>query len=424
MFTDGGDVITQLLRDHGHRHADHYEGRDQLPLHLAVLVDGLLDDLGPDDRIVTKGGRSGLPPTLLADREFAWLLGIYAAEGYRRRQQFVVSNTDQSILDRVEAVLHRFGLPTYRSPGAITCTSTFASSVLEWIGAGGKATEKRIPPMVFAWPSELLEAFLEGLVDGDGSIDETRTSVWTTSEGLVADLLVLFARLGRRAGTCWRDRGHAPICQVYAPTREHKLLMSVPLPDELLVAARARTGMSQVAASRAAGYKYATDLNNIERRRGRDACVSRPCAVSRHVPRRASGTEEQRLLDRLVDGDLMWDEVVAVRDTGVAETIFDIEVRPGGRHIENFLAGSGGVFVSNTAGFVDAGWDGHLTLELSNVANLPIALYPGMRIGQISFLRMTTAAEHPYGSDATGSKYQGQRGPTPSRYYLNFRDAD
>ena len=72
--------------------------------------------------------------------------------------------------------------------------------------------------------------------------------------------------------------------------------------------------------------------------------------------------------------------------------------------------------------FVDAGWDGHLTLELSNVANLPIALYPGMKIGQISFFEMTTAAEHPYGSAEKGSKYQGQRGPTPSRYYLNFRD--
>jgi dCTP deaminase len=83
-----------------------------------------------------------------------------------------------------------------------------------------------------------------------------------------------------------------------------------------------------------------------------------------------------------------------------------------------------GLLIHSTAGFVDAGWDGHLTLELSNVANLPIALYPGMKIGQISFLRMTTAADHPYGSDATGSKYQGQRGPTPSRYYLNFRDAD
>ena len=81
-----------------------------------------------------------------------------------------------------------------------------------------------------------------------------------------------------------------------------------------------------------------------------------------------------------------------------------------------------GLLIHSTAGFVDAGWDGHLTLELSNVANLPIAIYPGMKIGQISFLKMTTPAEHPYGSDTAGSKYQGQRGPTPSRYYLNFRD--
>ena len=80
-----------------------------------------------------------------------------------------------------------------------------------------------------------------------------------------------------------------------------------------------------------------------------------------------------------------------------------------------------GLLIHSTAGFVDAGWNGHLTLELSNVANLPIAIYPGMKIGQISFLQMTTPAEHPYGSGEAGSKYQGQRGPTPSRYYLNFR---
>jgi dCTP deaminase len=83
-----------------------------------------------------------------------------------------------------------------------------------------------------------------------------------------------------------------------------------------------------------------------------------------------------------------------------------------------------GLLIHSTAGFVDAGWDGHLTLELSNVATLPIALYPRMKIGQISFFEMTTPADHPYGSSEKGSKYQGQRGPTPSRYYLNFRDAD
>jgi dCTP deaminase len=80
-----------------------------------------------------------------------------------------------------------------------------------------------------------------------------------------------------------------------------------------------------------------------------------------------------------------------------------------------------GLLIHSTAGFVDAGWDGHLTLELSNVANLPITIYPGMKIGQISFLQMTTAAENPYGSKGLGSKYQGQRGPTPSRYFENFR---
>jgi dCTP deaminase len=80
-----------------------------------------------------------------------------------------------------------------------------------------------------------------------------------------------------------------------------------------------------------------------------------------------------------------------------------------------------GLLIHSTAGFVDAGWDGHLTLELSNVANLPITLYPGMKIGQISFLRMDGPAEHPYGSSEVGSKYQGQRGPTPSRYFENFR---
>lgn len=79
-----------------------------------------------------------------------------------------------------------------------------------------------------------------------------------------------------------------------------------------------------------------------------------------------------------------------------------------------------GLLIHSTAGFVDAGWDGELTLELSNIATLPITLYPGMKIGQISFLQMTTPADNPYGSGITGSKYQGQRGPTASRYFENF----
>ena len=82
-----------------------------------------------------------------------------------------------------------------------------------------------------------------------------------------------------------------------------------------------------------------------------------------------------------------------------------------------------GLMTHSTAGFLDPGFVGHVTLELSNVANLPITLYPGMRIGQIAVFQLTTAAERPYGSRGVGSKYQGQQGPTPSRYWENFRSS-
>ena len=79
-----------------------------------------------------------------------------------------------------------------------------------------------------------------------------------------------------------------------------------------------------------------------------------------------------------------------------------------------------GLLIHSTAGFIDPGWDGHVTLELSNVANLPITIYYGMRIGQLSFVQLTEPAETPYGSGGLGSKYQGQTGPTPSRYWKSF----
>ena len=82
-----------------------------------------------------------------------------------------------------------------------------------------------------------------------------------------------------------------------------------------------------------------------------------------------------------------------------------------------------GLLIHSTAGFIDPGWDGHVTLELSNVANLPITIYYAMKIGQLSFVQLTEPAATPYGSAGLGSKYQGQRGPTPSRYWQNFRTA-
>jgi dCTP deaminase len=79
-----------------------------------------------------------------------------------------------------------------------------------------------------------------------------------------------------------------------------------------------------------------------------------------------------------------------------------------------------GLVTHSTAGFVDPGFSGHVTLELSNVATLPIKLWPGMKVGQLCFFRLSSPAEHPYGSAKYGSRYQGQRGPTASRSFQNF----
>jgi dCTP deaminase len=79
-----------------------------------------------------------------------------------------------------------------------------------------------------------------------------------------------------------------------------------------------------------------------------------------------------------------------------------------------------GLLTHSTAGFIDPGFSGHVTLELSNVATLPIMLWPGMKIGQLCFFKLSSPAENPYGSDKYGSRYQGQRGPTASRSFQNF----
>ena len=83
-----------------------------------------------------------------------------------------------------------------------------------------------------------------------------------------------------------------------------------------------------------------------------------------------------------------------------------------------------GLLTHSTAGFVDPGFKGHVTLELSNVATLPIKLGPGMKIGQLCFFKLTSPSEHPYGSEKYSSRYQGQRGPTASRSYKNFYRTD
>ncbi|MDN6331018.1 MAG: dCTP deaminase [Micrococcaceae bacterium] len=94
------------------------------------------------------------------------------------------------------------------------------------------------------------------------------------------------------------------------------------------------------------------------------------------------------------------------------------------RHEGNSTLGRLGLLTHSTAGFIDPGFSGHVTLELSNMATLPIKLWPGSKIGQLCFFKLTSPTEHPYGSGPYGNRYQGQRGPTASRSHLNFHRTD
>jgi len=412
-----------LLQEAVPRHKCWGKQSGQLPGEVARFSRAVWAELGGLDYIHPHGSRYGLPVVWLVDEDLAWLIGLYVAEGYRRSSQVVFSNKDQHLLDRVDSILARLGLPSNRATHSITCGSSMLSYFMSWIGTGGKSWTKRLPASAFSWPRPLLEALLEGMLDGAGTgSGRDPRRYWSSSPGLLSDLLYLAERLDMRATSSFRDRALPGLFQVSLSRKEHELLASAPLADRLLAGARSGAGLTQVEASRLLGYKNATHLCNVENRTGRDAV--RLATLRRFAAlyeRTAPDAEETFKISRLAKGGIAWDRVQRVVDTGSVEPVYDLEVRPGGRKVENFVAGSGGVFVSNTAGFVDSGWDGHLTLELSNVANLPITLYPGMKIGQISFLEMTTGADHPYGSSALGSKYQHQRGPTPSRYFENFK---
>lgn len=131
---------------------------------------------------------------------------------------------------------------------------------------------------------------------------------------------------------------------------------------------------------------------------------------------------EQSDLTRLVEVDPA-DSFVLHPGEFVLASTYEVITLPddvAGRLEGKSSLGRLGLLTHSTAGFIDPGFSGHVTLELSNVATLPILLYPGMKIGQLCLFRLSSAAEHPYGSEKYGSRYQGQRGPTQSRSWQNF----
>ena len=164
-----------------------------------------------------------------------------------------------------------------------------------------------------------------------------------------------------------------------------------------------------------------------------DGCIQ-PASVDVHLDRQLLVFRNNRVpfvdiranTERLTDKVLIADDDAFMLHPGefvLGSTVEHVEVPDDlvARLEGKSSLGRIGLLIHSTAGYVDPGWKGHLTLELSNVSNLPVTLYYRMKIGQISFLRLTEPAEHLYGSKELGSKYQGQQEPTPSKVYEDYQ---
>ncbi len=308
-----------------------------------------------------------------------YVFGVWIGDGTSTKAE--ITCADQPILEQVAAAGYRVASQrtrplTYRigGTGRTRCTETgryernnSLNSTLRNMGLLGR---KRIPEEYLRASIEQREALLEGLMDTDGYVDSVgRCDLTTVKEDLADQYCELVASLGFRP----------------------KL-------------ARKRAVLNGVDC----GPKYEVQFT-----------PNRPVF---RLPRKLA---RQKTVGRFHE----FRSIRHVREVP-SVPVRCIEVSsPNGMFLvtrsfiptHNSSLGRLGLLIHSTAGFIDPGWDGHVTLELSNVANLPITIYYGMKIGQLSFVQMTEPTETPYGADGLGSKYQGQKGPTPSRYWQNFQ---
>ncbi|GEM_PF-433102 len=397
----------------------HYESRNAAPLSSVSSA------RTPEDaEVAFKQSDARLPRHLEITPEFGWILGFYIAEGSVRRKQVQIANTNPEFLDRVEAWFEGHDASVYRGKREdgverLTVCSALWAKTFRTLAGGG--SEKNVPERAWNWSDDVLEALLDGLLDGDGCRRDSRDTLYTANEDLANRVLYLASRLGLLGSTYSREREtYIEPSDVYNEGTEwavdvrsdaHKRGQYVPTPNELLRSLREQAGMRMVDAAAAMGYASKSSISNVENEEY--GSVKRSTLRQFRDTYAEEGVDTTRL-DQLLEGDIQFEKVVSVEKTDRVEPTYDLEVQPRGRTIENFLGGRGGVFLSNTAGLCDPGYRGQITLELSNLGAAPVALSPGMRISQLTFTELTSPADRPYGSER-GSKYQDQDGPQASR---------
>lgn len=380
--------------------------------------------IGKATSISFKQSNFKFPVKLPVTFELAYALGLFVAEGYLRRKQIIYANKNPEIIKALENYFSGIGAGVYKYQDKKGCyylfvTSALISRVFKCLGFN---RERDIPDIVWNFATEAKRAFLEGMLHGVAHRRGDRIEYYTKSVKLAKKLPLLCAFLGYASSVTFRDRGDRGEYRVEIRKSPHKLMQYIPTPALLLKSVRRALGLTQEQVRVALGYKSRSSISNIENRHHSGVTRKSLQRLAKFYFEKAKdkgdGSEQAKKLYFLAFSPLVFDKVVEVEDTGRVETTFDVEVFP----VQNFLS-VGSVFLSNTAGYIDPGFRGNVTLELSNVGKMPIALYPGMRICQLSFEYLSSKAELPYGHPSRNSKYQGQRGPTSSRIHLD-REVD
>jgi transcriptional regulator with XRE-family HTH domain len=353
------------------------------------------------------------PRELRLTPEFGWMLGFSITAGSTHQGQLRVTSTDTASLDRFAAVLGTHNVDTTRHEDGRSTTLRVRSE--RWSALVGTGEEPTVPETVFDWPETVQETVLAGMLDGEGH-NQTRDRLSTANPELANRAAYLGTRLGLLTAVHSTEQtADSPsggdyemwVVEFGEDARGHD---RVPAPGGLLRTLRERAGMEISDAADAVDTSR-SNISDVES--GARDTVERETLDRFREAYAGAGVDTTRL-DQLLDGDVRFEEVVDVIETDRVEPTYDLEVQPGGQPIENFLAGRGGIFLSNTAGLCDPGYRGQITLELSNLGAAPVALSPGMRVSQLTFTELTSPAERPYG-EGRGSKYQEQEGPQASR---------
>ena len=397
----------------------HYDSRNAAPLSCVSSARA-----PAEADVAFKQSSYRLSRTLDITSEFGWVLGFYIAEGSARRKQVQFGNKNTAYLDRVHAWFETHDASVHRREGdngverLTVCSALWSKIIRELAGSG---SEKDIPDRAWNWPTEVLRELHEGLLDGDGCRRESRDTLYTANGSLADGAMYLAARLGLHSSTYSREHEtYIPTSDVTTSGTEHavdtatapyKRGQYVPVPSALLRKLRNAAELTMSEAADAMGYSSKSSVSNVENEEYET--VKRETLRTFRDVYHEHGADTRRL-DQILREEVRFEEVVAVEETDRVEPTYDLEVQPNDDAIENFLGGTGGVFLSNTAGLCDPGYHGQITLELSNLGTAPVALSPGMRVSQLTFTELTSPADRPYGAER-GSKYQDQDGPQASR---------